>query len=1661
MSLKIMVILVIVSCSLFKCGSPFEPKEGFRRVRDFVTSKHLLGLAPVKIPLYVVTSKGKRWKGIFLRLLLIISGDVEPNPGPGTSAYQTYDTNSSSQLVPLLRDSTSVHDLTDGSTTLTQSQQQIDTADQTSSPVPCPRCDSVNSRKRRIECSRCNRTWHLSCVGLKRVQAEALNCWWCTDCLSPGDGLSQFPAVGVATSATPSTTAGKEQPATGPTRPPVASLLEDDGDLALRLAHLKQTRRVIRRIPKGARNQAAAALATLIETALKGTTAARWERLLLFPFLALHVPGRADNPDDSASLTAKIKRQICAYMESDSFLHPATDGIDFVVLNSSPHHKRKRPRSSGKVGEVLQRRVAAKLSDGDVRGAIRLLASSDEIAEDFTEIVEKLKLKHPPAPTDLNMPPPPDDTTQPCLASEAEVMFSVTSFDTGSSAGLDGLRPAHLKDLTSRSAGEAGARLITALTALVNLALRGEVPHPARAAFFGAALTALRKPDGGVRPIAVGCTYRRLATKLALRSIRAELGEQLRPTQLGYGTPGGCEAAVHATRAFSQCLSGDDVIVKIDMKNAFNSARRDQFLSRVRETAPSTYHLLWQAYSKPTPLFCGVSEISSSTGLQQGDPSGPAVFSLAVHQAVSAVTAPFNCWYLDDGTLGGKVTTICSDVRDLISNMAKIGLDINPAKCEIILSPSVSEEQRSSTVREIHQLLPRASVLTHAEMTELGAPITKTAAETIMARKKDELDLLFERLHCLDSHSAFFLLRNCLWLPKLQYLLRAAPIYELPGLLQAMDSKLKSVMTSLTNVRFEDPSWEQAILPGRYGGLGVRRTEDVALPSYVASLHRCQQHISALLPSSCHAPFVQELTKATEDWQTMAGSSKLPDGDRRHQQRAWDSAIIERRRDSLLSQANQFARARLLSAAAPESGAWLRAIPSRNTGTLLDNETLRVSIALRVGAAVCSPHRCKCGCLADSLGYHSLTCQFSAGRHPRHTALNDVIRRSLLSANIPSLLEPSGMDRGDGKRPDGVTIYPFSNGMSLVWDATCINTFADCHVISAAITAGEAARAAELKKRHKYADLAQRYRFEPVAFETGGACGPTTKALVRELGARLTAASGERRETEWLWQRFSIAVIRGNATSILLTSGTLQDESAAAVTSREFSKTSHSHCALVSAGRLSEENSRFRPAGSVPRRPNGDSDRSGDPRSAAEQQARLPPSSMGPGEDVRTLQQHESNTPTVTDAKLIPIAQRADIGKPDGDPLYIGLPNDGNLCYQNAVIQSLLGLRPFLCEMMSLIADRESYYCRTLRSLTKLMVLRQKALSKSIAIHLNEMRDVFADIDPVFRGIEMQDANEFLMRLLNTMMNEIDVRQMASNPIRNNFQFSITESHMCMKCRETVLKRQENICLFVTVPCQQSTETPTLQDAFNLSMRPDLRELLCQYCRHDKCHSAMKISKLPRTLILQMNRYVFLAGESKKIRANVSIPKYLSLSEYITDDATRPPEWKCTVICTSPELEESSRLDAPSASSTSPPTPSPPLPPVSSAPAPARNSSPPRPSPLPTSEEVGTAQIPRLPLPALPRPPVTPSLDPVDDSTYRLVGVVCHHGGSTQSGHYVSDVFCVDKDRWLHYDDQHVSCVTEADVFGSDRQRDGYIFVYMHSDLCSRVVSAATASSVP
>ena len=128
----------------------------------------------------------------------------------------------------------------------------------------------------------------------------------------------------------------------------------------------------------------------------------------------------------------------------------------------------------------------------------------------------------------------------------------------------------------------------------------------------------------------------------------------------------------------------------------------------------------------------------------------------------------------------------------------------------------------------------------------------------------------------------------------------------------------------------------------------------------------------------------------------------------------------------------------------------------------------------------------------DAFGMHPLSCHLSAGRIPRHSALNDVVRHGLSAAGIPSMLEPSGLDHGDGKRPDGITVYPYSRGRYLIWYATFVNTFASSNLIRAALATGSVADAAEVRKIAKYDELGRRFIFQSVAVETSGATGKST-----------------------------------------------------------------------------------------------------------------------------------------------------------------------------------------------------------------------------------------------------------------------------------------------------------------------------------------------------------------------------------------------------------------------------------------------------------------------------------------------------------------------------------------------------------------------------------------
>ena len=122
--------------------------------------------------------------------------------------------------------------------------------------------------------------------------------------------------------------------------------------------------------------------------------------------------------------------------------------------------------------ETLKRRVAAKFAEDDVSGAVTELASAEGLAPQDGDTLRALKEKHPSTPENLSLPDPPDGSVVPAVALEEDVQKGILSFHVGSSGRPDGLRPGHLRSFVAHGSVEAGSRLLSALTDLVNVMLR-------------------------------------------------------------------------------------------------------------------------------------------------------------------------------------------------------------------------------------------------------------------------------------------------------------------------------------------------------------------------------------------------------------------------------------------------------------------------------------------------------------------------------------------------------------------------------------------------------------------------------------------------------------------------------------------------------------------------------------------------------------------------------------------------------------------------------------------------------------------------------------------------------------------------------------------------------------------------------------------------------------------------------------------------------------------------------------------------------------------------------------------------------------------------------------------------------------------------------------
>lgn len=97
--------------------------------------------------------------------------------------------------------------------------------------------------------------------------------------------------------------------------------------------------------------------------------------------------------------------------------------------------------------------------------------------------------------------------------------------------------------------------------------------------------------------------------------------------------------------------------MKLDVRNAFISLDLTKLLKAIKEKMPEYFPLFLQSCRAPTVLLTDIDTIYCETGVQQGDPIGPAGYRATTHDAHQDLQSGLTIGFLDDDVIVGEPAT--------------------------------------------------------------------------------------------------------------------------------------------------------------------------------------------------------------------------------------------------------------------------------------------------------------------------------------------------------------------------------------------------------------------------------------------------------------------------------------------------------------------------------------------------------------------------------------------------------------------------------------------------------------------------------------------------------------------------------------------------------------------------------------------------------------------------------------------------------------------------------------------------------------------------------------------------------------------------------------------------------------------------------------------
>ena len=168
----------------------------------------------------------------------------------------------------------------------------------------------------------------------------------------------------------------------------------------------------------------------------------------------------------------------------------------------------------------------------------------------------------------------------------------------------------------------------------------------------------------------------------------------------------------------------------------------------------------------------------------------------------------------------------------------------------------------------------------------------------------------------------------------------------------------------------------------------------------------------------------------------------------------------------------------------------------------------------------------------------------------------------------------------------------------------------------------------------------------------------------------------------------------------------------------------------------------------------------------------------------------------------------------------IGLNNIGNSCFINSSLQVLMALEPFTCDVLNIqgalqkvsFSIEDNVLLKTFMSFILAYSMNDSLQSNKL---VKEIKEIFAKLNPDFRGNGMQDGSEFITKFLQildeetgkilskfpqekiTLKDVFGQEQVTENRMNSNFMIRRKYVYTCQSCGHQNTRIGENLGIFV------------------------------------------------------------------------------------------------------------------------------------------------------------------------------------------------------------------------------------------------------------------------